>query len=44
MDQGDEMRTEVERRGRRIVNVRGDGNCLYRAIGRQLNERYDVVR
>ena len=35
---------EVERRGWKIVNVRGDGNCFYRALSKQLNIRYDSVR
>ena len=36
------MAKEIERRGRRKVDVRGDGNCFYRALlSQQIN---DTVR
>ena len=38
------MARGIERRGRRIVDVRGDGNCFYRALSQQINDRYDIVR
>ena len=38
------MAREIDRRGRRIVDVRGDGNCFYRALSQQINDRYDIVR
>ena len=38
------MTKEVQRRGRKIVNVRGDGNCLYRALSQQLNVVYSHIR
>ena len=31
-------------RRRRRIDVRGDGNCFYRALSQQINERYDIVR
>ena len=38
------MKNEVQRRGRRIIDVRGDGNCFYRALGHSLGVRFSEVR
>ena len=38
------MPREIERRGRRSIDVRGDGNCFCRALSQQINDRYDIVR